>query len=143
MAERLINLDNSPRTAVTLTLAGESFTIRRVVTGAQQLWSAFVRESAEYLEKIDAYQKAISGKTSPEELARRTEEISREVDVFAETKLDRLLGIIELLLEKNGYSFDRKWWIDNAGEEDYREFITSAMLKDQKGAKKNEAAEES
>jgi len=142
MADRIINLDNSPRTAVTLQIAGESFTIRRIVTGAQQLWSAFVRESAEYLEKIDAYQKAISGKISAKEIEQRTEEITREVDDFAESKLDRLLGILELLLVKNGYSFDRQWWIDNAGEEDYREFIISAMLKDQKGAKKNEGEEE-
>jgi len=137
MTERLVNLDNTPRKAVTLQIAGQSFTIRRIVTGAQQLWSAFVRESAEYLEKIDAYQKAISGKISAEEIAQRTEEITRDVDAFAETKLDRLLGILELLLEKNGYEFDRQWWVDNAGEEDYREFITSAMLKDQEGTKKN------
>ena len=137
MVERLINLDNTPRKAVTLQIAGSSFTVRRIVTGAQQLWAAFVRESAEYLEKIDAYQKAISGKISAEEIAQRTEEITRDVDAFAETKLDRLLGILELLLVKNGYEFDRQWWIDNAGEEDYREFITSAMLKDQEGTKKN------
>jgi len=142
MSERTINLDNRPRIAVTLQLAGESFTIRRIVTGAQQLWSVFVRESAEYLEKIDAYQKAISGKISAKEIEQRTEEITREVDAFAESKLDRLLGILELLLVKNGYSFERQWWIDNAGEEDYREFIISAMLKDQEGIKKNEADEE-
>jgi len=142
MSERTINLDNSPRIAVTLQLAGESFTIRRIVTGAQQLWSVFVRESAEYLEKIDVYQKAISGKISAKEIEQRTEEITREVDVFAESKLDRLFGILELLLVKNGYSFERQWWIDNAGEEDYREFIISAMLKDQEGIKKNEADEE-
>lgn len=141
MTERLINLDNSPRAAVTLQIAGESFTVRRVVTGAQQLWAAFVRESAEYLEKIDAYQKAVVGK-SVEEAERLTEEIAREVDGFADSKLDRLLGIIELLLTKNGYQFNRQWWIDNAGEEDYREFITTVMLKDRQNAKKNEGAGE-
>jgi len=139
MAERIVSLDNSPRSTVTLEIAGQFFTIRRVVTGAQQLWTAFVRESMEYLEKIELYQKDAAKAKGEKELARLTEEISREIDAFADSKLDRLLGILELLLSKNGYAFERQWWIDNAGEADYREFITAAMMKDQEpdAAKKN------
>jgi len=137
MAERVVNLDNSPRSTVTLEIADQSFLIRRVVTGAQQLWAAFVKESVTYLEKINAYQKNAAATKGQKELAQLTEDISREIDVFAESKLDRLLGILELLLTKNGYVFDRQWWIDNAGETDYREFIMAAMLKDQEGTKKN------
>jgi len=139
MAERIVSLDNSPRSAVTLEIAGQSFIIRRVVTGAQQLWAAFVKESMAYLEKIEIYQKDAAKAKGQKELAQLTEDISREIDAFAESKLDRLLGILELLLTKNGYEFDRQWWIDNAGEADYREFIVAAMSKDQEpgGTKKN------
>lgn len=144
MGERIVNLDTSPRVAVTLQLAGQSFTIRRVVTGAQRLWVDFVRESAEYLEKIADYKKAVAElQNKPdrdEEISRRTEELAQGVDSFAEKKLDQLLGIIELLLKCNGYTFDRQWWLDNADEMDYRDFIIAAMLKDQTGAKKNTAA---
>ena len=144
MAERIVDLDNSSRVAVTLQLAGKSFTIRRIVTGAHRLWLAFVQETVTNLERIDAYQEAVAKMPSDlEEIQKQTEEITREIDAFAESKLERLLGIIELLLTKNGYAFDREWWIDNAGEEDYREFITQVMLKDQEpGTKKNEIAEE-
>lgn len=144
MAERFVNLDNNSRTAVILQLAGKSFTIRRIVTGAHRLWLAFVQETVTNLERVDAYQKAVAEMPSDlEEIQKQTEEITREIDAFAESKLERLLGIIELLLTKNGYAFDREWWIDNAGEEDYREFITQVMLKDQEpDIKKNEVAEE-
>lgn len=144
MAERIVNLDNSSRTVVTLQLAGKSFTVRRIVTGAHRLWLAFVQETVTNLERIDAYQKAVANMPNDlEEIQKQTEKITREIDAFAESKLERLLGIIELLLIKNGYAFDREWWIDNAGEEDYREFITQVMLKDQEpGTKKNEVAEE-
>ena len=144
MAERIVDLDNSSRVAVTLQLAGESFTIRRIVTGAHRLWLAFVQETVTNLERIDAYQEAVAKMPSDlEEIRKQTEEITREIDAFAESKLKRLLGIIELLLTKNGYAFDREWWIDNAGEEDYREFITQVMLKNQEpDVKKNEVAEE-
>lgn len=145
MTERIINLDTTPRVAVTLQLAGQSFTIRRVVTGAQRLWVDFVRESAEYLEKISDYQKAVNQlQNNPDrdaEIERRTEELAQGVDDFADRKTDQLLGIIELLLKCNGYTFDRQWWIENADEMDYRDFIITAMLKDQTGAKKNTAAE--
>jgi len=137
MSERIVNLDNTPRSAVTLQIAGVSFVIRRVVTGAQQLWAAFVRESKEYVDKVLEYLKATAGKMPPEELARRTEELAGEVDAFAARKLERYLGIIELLLTRNGYGFQRQWWIDNAGEDDYREFIGAAIVKDHEGGKKN------
>jgi len=132
MAEHSVNLDNTPRSTVILEIAGQSFTIRRVVTGAQQLWTAFVKESMAYLEKIDAYQKTAAETKGQKEFAKLTEDISREIDEFAKSKIDRLLNILELLLTKNGYTFDRQWWIDNADEADYREFIMKSMKKDQK-----------
>ena len=148
MAERVVNLDNIPRPAITLEIAGRQFRIRRVVTGVRQLWAAFVKETAGYLERVDEYDKAVkalqadSGASSLEEIRRRTEEISRRVDEFAQGKLDRLLGMIELLLIKNGYEFERQWWIEEAEEEDYRDFILAAITKDSEGAKKNGDAEE-
>jgi len=132
MTEHNVNLDNTPRSTVTLEIAGQSFTIRRVVTGAQQLWTTFVKESMAYLEKIDVYQKVAAETKGQKELAKLTEDISREIDEFAENKIDRLLDILELLLTKNGYDFDRQWWIENADEADYREFIMKSMMKDQK-----------
>lgn len=147
MSERVVNLDNAPRPVVTLQVAGESFTIRRVVTGVRQLWAAFVKETTGLLEDVDAYNKA------------RREQAGKKADIEAEARLDkklselaarmdglndpqRLLSILELLLVKNGYPFDPAWWIDNAGPEDYKDFVIAALGKDTDGSKKNTGAGE-
>ncbi len=143
MADRIVNLDNSPRPAVTLQVAGKSYTIRRIVTGVHQLWAAYVKETTEMLEAIGAYQKAeaAAGAEPDEEtrkrLAKELEELSASGDAFYQSKLQRLLRILELLLTKNGYAFDREWWIENAGEADYKEFIIEALSRESAGSKKN------
>jgi hypothetical protein len=135
--ERVVNLDATPRPVVTLQVAGQSFTIRRVVTGVHRLWSAYVRESVELLDQVDQYSKQ---NPDAEEVKRQLSELTAQVDEFYRTKVERMLQIIELLLTKNGYPFDRDWWIDNAGEEDYREFIIEVLNRATEGAKKNEGA---
>lgn len=145
MSERIVNLDNTPRPTIVLEIAGQQFRIRRIVTGVRQLWVGFVKESVEHLERLGEYERFLkkAGEKDKEETERRTAEITKQVDQFAARKIDRLLEIIELMLVKNGYEFDREWWVQNAEEADYREFITNAMLKDQPDAsKKNEGAGE-
>jgi hypothetical protein len=146
MSERVVNLDNSPRPSVTLVVAGESFTIRRVVTGVNQLWSAFVQETATAIEESEAYNKA-----RREAREKQDAEAGAKLDADLEGLLarfdalnapDRLLPVIELLLTKNGYAFDRQWWVNNAGPEDYREFITEVLTREH-GSKKNGDAGES
>lgn len=146
MTERIINLDNSPRPAVILQIGGKSFSIRRVVTGVRQLWLSFVKDTTELLETLETHnkaQKAVNTKSSQVEQQKVVEEMERFailVDEFHRNKLERLMRIIELLLIKNGYEFDRKWWIENGDELDYKEFIESVLLREGNTQKKTEKA---
>lgn len=144
MSSRFVNLDNSPRPELTLQVAGASFTVRRVVTGVRQLWSGFVRQTVELLELVGSWDEAQKklgeegGKKRRAELTAELEGIAAKVDAFHERKLERLLEIIELLLVKNGQAFDRQWWINNAEEEDYKEFIVACLSREEgeEGSKK-------
>lgn len=149
MEERFINLDNSPRPELRLQVAGKLFHVRRVVTGVRQLWAAFVQETVELLELVGAWDAAQKksrehdGGDHQAKLAGELEEITRKVDAFYEGKTRRLLEIIELLLVKNGESFERQWWISNADEEDYKEFIIACLTRDESasGSKKKTQGE--
>ena len=112
-------------TAVSIEIAGQTFTIRRVVTGVRQLYAALVREQVEFLQRLDAYQKAL--KAGADEAAADGEDLARDVDAFYGRKLETFLRILELLLTRNGYEWDRRWWEDNAGEEDYRAFVLASI----------------
>lgn len=142
MNETFVSLNNAARPVVTIEVGDRRFTIRRVVTGVRQLWGAFVAEYMSYIERVHEYDREVEKlKTSGQadaldEIRRLTEEIEIAVDGFAARKIDAQLRIIELLLTKNGYEFERQWWIENAEEGDYKDFITTAIEKDMPSVKK-------
>jgi hypothetical protein len=143
---------NQKKESVTLTLGDSRFTIRRVVTGVLQLYGEFARDQGEKLERIghlqseqERLEKISPDDVTPEELERIDQESQKlvdEVEEFSKTKIDRLLRMIQLLLEKNGYEYDREWWIENADVSDYQNFIAACINKDvpSNGVKKNRAA---
>lgn len=149
MIESLVNLNVSERPVVTIDVGDRRFSIRRVVTGVRQLWSAFVAEYMAYIERVQEYDRTtrmLRERDKPgaaEEIGKLTDEITAAVDGFAERKIDSQLRIIELLLVKNGYEFDRQWWIENAEESDYKDFIIAAIEKDSPPVKKKTEAEPS
>lgn len=149
MSDGFVSLNASSRPVVTIEVGDRRFLIRRVVTGVRQLWSAYVVEFMSYLERVNAYDDAVKklragGKpNAAEEIRGLTEEVEAAVDGFSSRKLDALLRIIELLVTKNGYEFDRQWWIENAEEGEYRDFIVAALEKDSPPVKKKEPAEAS
>jgi len=141
--ERLIDLNGLPRASVTIEIGGKSFQISRVVTGVRQLYGRFLTEAGAMMENVaDLNEKIQAGKISPEGLREADAEIEQrtaEVERFAAEKLDVLLRCIELLLVKNGYEFDREWWIENGDEMDYQSLIVEALGKDSTpGQKKTE-----
>lgn len=139
MTERVVNLDNNPRPAVTVQISGKSFTIRRIVTGVRQLWKIFVKETIELLEILDKVRPVTEA--NDQKIEQKTEEMTQlavRIDEFHESKLERLLRILELLLIKNGYDFDREWWIENGSELDYKEFIEAVLLNESAEPKKKD-----
>lgn len=134
---------NEQKKSIMITLADKRFEIKRVVTGVLQLYGEYMKDVGTGLEQIGYLQEKMDklSTMTPEEVEetnRELEGISAEVEDFNQKKLDRLLRMIELLLEKNGHEFDREWWIENADISDYQNFITAAINKDvPEGVKKN------
>jgi len=149
VSDEVVNLNNALRPVVTIEVGDRRFTIRRVVTGVRQLWSAFAGEHLSYIERVQEYDRAvkqIEAEGNPdalEQIQKLTDEIEAAVDGFASRKIDAQLRIVELLLIKNGYEFDRQWWIENAEERDYRDFIIAALEKDAPPVKKKTPAAKS
>jgi len=138
-----VNLDQK-KESVTIKLSGESFTVKRVVTGVLQLYGEYTREAGEKLEQIGYLKDRMDkfSELSPEDIDKvdgELKQIVEEVDEFSNKKIDRLLEIIELILTKNGHQFDRKWWIESADMTDYQNFITACINKDLPDVKKKKA----
>jgi len=135
-----VDLDKK-KESITIKLAEQRFTVKRVVTGVLQLYGEYTREAGEKLEQIGYLQDRMEkfSELSPEEIEKADEELKQivdEVDEFSKGKINRLLEIIELILTKNGYEFDRQWWIENADMTDYQSFINACINKDLPDVKK-------
>lgn len=140
MNNRTVSLDSKPRNTVTIEVAGVSFQITRVVIGARKLFGELMQDMGKYLELTGKLEEKFSHiGEDPENRKALDEEIkqvSKEIEEFSEDKLNRYMEIIRILLEKNGYTFDRDWWIENCEQADLQFFINEAMNKDVDGSKK-------
>ena len=144
--DRMVDLNEKSRASVTIELGGKSFKIERVVTGVRQLYGRHVTTAGQLLVKVGQLNEriqAVKSATAEEQKKAEdaVEENTAEVEKFASEKLDILLRCIELLLVKNGYEFDRQWWIENGDDKDYQDFIVEAFKKDSAGQKKTAAAD--
>lgn len=156
---RIVNLSEKPRVAVDLQLGGKTFRIARVVNAVRAIYGAMLKEAAVLMGKVDdlvSKQNELVGLNSADRamveivqsgdlsapvdgIARAKAEISRlteEIEHFAARKNDQLMACIKLILESNGYAFDRQWWQDNGDEMDFQGFIVEALMKDSPAQKK-------
>ncbi len=124
MKEKLVDLNSrKDSTTAVVTLGDKTFRISRVVIAARVLYSNYLITIRDF---FDGY-----SKVKNEEDERR---LMESYSSIAEKTNDRLLEIIELILVKNGYSFDKAWWEDNADIVDLRGFIDACISKDASSA---------
>ena len=121
MGDRVLDLNDTDRVTVDLRLGGKSFRIARVVMGVRRCYGDLLRETGEALAKVAELAHADSDEV---------ERLSADAEALAERNQDRLFRMLELLLTKNGYEYDREWWFENGDETDLRTFIVSAINKD-------------
>lgn len=140
MNNRTVSLDSKPRNTVTIEVAGASFQITRVVIGARKLFGELMQDMGKYLELTGKLEEKFAevgeDPEKQEKLQAEIKQVSKEIEDFSEDKINRYMDIIRILLEKNGYSFDRNWWIENCEQADLQYFISEAMNKDVDGSKK-------
>jgi hypothetical protein len=138
-----VDLNVKPRSTVEIEIGDKTYKISRVVNGVRIRWIALLEEWIEYLEKSERLI-GLQQEAEKEEKKEATEQIRTltvEIEEWNKQKIERTLECIRLLLEKNGYEFDRQWWLDNCDDMDYRYFIEEAMKKDAPagGQKKTES----
>ena len=122
------------RKLVEFSLDGKIFRILRVVTGVRQMYADYIHRQGELMEKADTLDK-IEGETD-EDYAVRVEPITREIEAFAAEKNDLYYRMLELILTKNGHTFDRQWWEENTDEFDQQQFVQICLTKDAPSQKK-------
>ncbi len=147
MRDRIVNLSSKPRAVVTLQLGEISFRIARVVIAARKLYGDYLRRSGELLQavarisELEAKREAAATDEERKQLGDEAAELARQVEESAGDQFDRLIAVLEAILEGNGYKLDREWWMQHADQADLEGFIVEALNKDlPPGQKKTEAA---
>ena len=91
------------------------------IIAVRAMYSNHITEMGAMLKKLSALD------DMDQEQARK---LGEEAEDFARRKAALYERLIALLLEKNGYSFDKAWWDENTDEIDRRTFIEKCLLKD-------------
>ena len=110
-----------------ITISDRTFRISRVVIAVRTLYSNHIIEMGDMLKKLS------EADEDDRETALR---LSAEAEEFARKKAGLYEHIITLLLEKNGYEYDKAWWDENTDEADRRLFIERCLMKDSDGNEK-------
>ena len=66
----------------------------------------------------------------------RLAEVRRKVDSFVRRKDEAYDRILTLILEANGGTYDKDWWLSHTDEPDIRRFIEACLSKDSPQVKK-------
>jgi hypothetical protein len=125
---KIVNLDDE-RNSVSITVEGKVFEIKRLVLKAKQLYGEYLVMSGEYLNGINEAQKAMESK-DVEEMKRINAKLEKDIEDYAYKKADFIEKLLEVILTKNGYTYDREWWEENTDYQIMEKFIFTALKKD-------------
>jgi hypothetical protein len=98
-----------------------TFKINRVVIAVRVLYSNHLKKMGELIKKVG---------NLDEKDSKALNSINESIEEFNSEKEAIYDKILKLLLEKNGYSYDKSWWQENADEMDIRNFIETCSSKD-------------
>lgn len=132
---RVVKIDERERPAISIEVAGATFLIKRVVTGVRQRWGEFLQLQGEALQQVNELKKRLDATANKDKAA--TEKLQNDVttmnsytEQIAKSRESAERDCIKLILEKNGYEFDWRWWVDETDSTDRQQFILEALNKD-------------
>jgi hypothetical protein len=133
---RSVRIDEKERPAISIEVAGQTFVIRRVVTGVRQRWGEFMQLQGQALQMVDDLKQKIdkAGGTETEALKKEIDSMNGLAEKIAKARESAEEDCLQLILEKNGYEFNRNWWIDETDSVDRQSCIIEAINKDSVGA---------
>lgn len=127
MSKKIVNLDDLEK-KVEITIGGETFEISRVVLRLREMYGAYIADAGKYLKRIQELDDV--------------EKINQLAEIYAHEKADKLDAMMEKLLVKNGYEYDKEWWADNVGDyHSMEQFIVTCLNKDVDEDVKKKAAQ--
>lgn len=134
-----VDLDARERSEIELTVSGLSWRIRKTVTAVNQVFGpAYAKAGAAQQRLGEILKQVDSGAASEADVETELIEIDAAI-----AELDAaVFDCLEILLETNGYEFDRAWWEHATDRHDRMHAVAEAISKDVKpgGNKKKEAA---
>jgi hypothetical protein len=99
------------------------------VLKARQLYGEYLMMAGSYMSKIGEAQEAVKGDD-----VKKLEEINammeKAIETYAFQKADFIERMLEVILTKNGYEYNRTWWEENTDYQVMEQFIFQAMKKD-------------
>lgn len=131
----MIVIDDKDRPEVELSISGATYRVRRVVNAVRRIYGQYLERAGKEIENLGALQRRLDdGKATQEDVAAATDRVT---EVVLERE-EAVMQCIQLILEKNGYEYDRDWWDENTDQYDRQHFVVSALNKDVKpgGGKK-------
>jgi hypothetical protein len=102
-------------------MSDTTFTINRVVIAVRVLYSNHLKKMGDLFKKV--------GQLDEKDI-NALNKLNNSIDEFNEEKEALYDKILKLLLEKNGYKYNKTWWEENAEETDIRNFIEECLSKD-------------
>ncbi|MGD1818000.1 MAG: hypothetical protein ACPKNR_13285 [Pleomorphochaeta sp.] len=120
--EKYIDLNGREKQiTATIKLSDTTFQIKRVVIAVRVLYSNHLIKMGELFKKVGEIKK---------DDQKALKEINISIEEFNKEKEKVYDKILKLLLEKNGYEFNKTWWNENTDELDIRNFIEECLNKD-------------
>lgn len=137
----MIHLSDRDRPIVTIEAGGQTFVIRRVVTGVYKRYGTYSSEGGEALQRLASLQERLDKEPEKEtEIRERIDEMSAVAEEIGAGREQMEKDCIRMILEGNGYEFDWDWWIDNTDTVERQAFLVECMNKDAKGSGQKKTA---
>lgn len=129
--KKIVNLDDEGK-SVSITIGGKDFVISRITLRARQKYGEYLVFCGEHYQKsIDVNKRIEAAGEDPSILASMQSEIALAIENFSIEKARKIEGLLQIILEKNGYEYSRDWWEENTDYNKMELFIVSALKKDE------------
>lgn len=112
-------------------MGDKQFKISRLTLQISKLYGEYCILCGEYAKKVNATKLLAEGSEDLGGLEKLSEEMQALVEGFAIEKAEYITKMLSLILEKNGYKYNAKWWEENARYQDMEQFIFYALKKDE------------
>lgn len=127
---RIVSLDDLNKSVI-IPMGDKQFKISRLTLQISKLYGEYLVFCGEYANKVSATKLLADGSNDLPGLEKLSDEMSQLVESFAIEKAARIDKMLSLILEKNGYEYDSKWWEENSDYRTMEQFIFQALKKDE------------